>query len=224
MNSTYDAQFKQIKNINWQPWIGANYDTSKILLVADSHYDDGCGWLDGNPLATKQFINNQGLQSDKPQFSKAKILREIEKAVMNVPNTSYEQRLSFWNGVSYFNLSPTLMPSPRVRPSDDDFDKGWLNFMEIVDIIKPKYIIKFAYAGIGPLGAYLAHPQETWQGKNVKDFYKKPFVVNLSHKNADQYKIVFTHHPTGARGYNYKKWAEQIHAEFPDLHTHFNSN
>lgn len=67
LDTSYDNQFTTLTDLNWLPWIGDNFQNKKALLVGESHYDDNDGWLIYKN-ATRNFINNQGLNSHNPDF------------------------------------------------------------------------------------------------------------------------------------------------------------
>src|SRR5215203_4745678 len=105
------------------------------------------------------------------------------------------------------------MASPKARPTHADFATGWATYLNLIEILKPCVCIKFAYAGIGQLGGYLNTHDTDWKS-NVKEFFnKEKFVIHLT-KGDYTLKNIFVHHPTGARGYKYEKWAELIRSEY----------
>ncbi len=215
--TTYDKEIDSIGTINYLPWIGSNFENTRIQIIGDSHYDDGDGWLPGNRYATRQLIHNNGLNSDKPNYSKAPFLRVVEKVICNKQLTTPAERATFWNNVSFSNLSQRLMPTRHDRPNDDDFDIGWTSFLQYALIVKPTICIKLAYDGLGRLGYYMNNHIEEWH-TNSQEFWKKPYVINLRHIPTDyQTKIVVIKHPTGTRGFKSSEWSDLILKEFPNI-------
>lgn len=215
MNTSYDADFKSVSGLNWLPWVGNKFDTTKLLILGDSHYDDNDGWLIYDN-ATREFVKNQGLNSDKPEFQKRQFFNQIEKMALDQSQTSYEDRINFWNSVTFLNLVQRLLPSRQERPTDLDFDESWQSFLKVASILKPKYCIKLGIDGVGRLGNYLNEVQTDWKRADVQEFYKKPFAINLTN-NEHKMKIIFVNHPTGSFGFSIKEWTDFIKREIPDL-------
>ncbi len=215
MITSYDADFNSIKRLNWLPWVGDNFDKTKILILGDSHYDDNDGWLIYNN-ATREFVKNQGLNSHKPEFQKRQFFNQIEKMALDQPQTSYEDRMNFWNSVIFLNLVQRLLPSRQERPTDIDFDESWESFLEVATLLKPKYCIKLGIDGIGRLGNYLNEVQTDWKRDDVQEFYKKPYAINLTNHD-HKMKIIFINHPTGSRSFKIEEWTKFIKKEIPDL-------
>ncbi len=217
-NLSFDEQLSDIPNLNWLPWVGQNFSKTGLLLLGDSYYDDKdeSEWL-LDKLASRHLVNNQGLQSHLSQFSSAKFFRKIEQTVLSQDTTTYEERDTFWTSVSYFNLVQRLLSSRdnEHRPSDSDFDLGWHVALEVAKIIKPQVILKLGIAGIGRLGNYLNNNDTGWE-RNSKEFYKRPFIINLR-RPEQELKIVVINHPTGSRGFDYVKWAKVLSESEPKL-------
>ncbi|NOT74422.1 MAG: hypothetical protein HOP08_05795 [Cyclobacteriaceae bacterium] len=212
----FDEKLLQISTLNWKPWIGLNYSQARVLILGDSHYEDGDEWLD-DPNATRNMITNQGLNSSILAFSKSPLLRNIEKTILHQPSTTYEERAKFWKRVSYVNLVQRLLPSrePKNRPTDDDFDIGWKTILSVSEIIRPTVCIKLAIDGIGRLGYYLNNNDTDWKW-NKDDFSKRPCSINLQNFEYNL-KIIFINHPTGSYGFDYEHWAQVIENEVPHL-------
>jgi hypothetical protein len=219
LDTSYDNQLSTLADLNWLPWIGDNFRNKKVLLVGESHYDDKEGWLIHKD-ATRNFVNNQGLNSHNPDFKNRRFFQQIEKTLLNKETSSFEERNTIWRNVTYFNLVQRLLPSSADRPSDEDYDQAWRNFLSVADIIRPDICIKYGYDGIGRLG-YLLHNYNTgWTRDDVREFYTTPYCINLTKDNY-KLRIIFTHHPTGSRGFEFKEWAAHIRKNWPKISTLF---
>ncbi|MES1181835.1 MAG: hypothetical protein ABUL44_03480, partial [Flavobacterium sp.] len=126
IDTSYDNYFATLPELNWLPWVGDNYRSKKVLLVGESHYDDNDGWLIYN-TATRNFVNNQGLNSHNPNFKNRHFFQQIEKTLLNKEASSYEERSAIWRNVAFLNLVQRLLPSSNDRPNDKDYDHGWRN-------------------------------------------------------------------------------------------------
>jgi len=201
---SFDQKLNKIDKMNWFPWIGKNYIKTGFLIVGDSHYEDGEGWLSENRKATRQFINNNG----KHSYFSSPLLRNIAKTIYNKEIISEKENHDLWINVAYFNLCQRLLPEREGGPKEEDYDLGWSVFFKIIEIIKPKYILKCGINGDGRLGNMMANNNPGW--KFISDeFFEKPRIINLS-KNNYKTKIVFINHPSGSRGYNCEEWHNVI--------------
>lgn len=215
LEKVYDKEFSSLAHLNWLPWVGTNYHENKVLLIGESHYDDHDDWLIFKD-ATRNFVNNQGLNSQNPDFKNRKFFQQIEKTLLNESSSTFEQRERLWNNVAFYNLVQRLLPSIKDRPTDDDYDKGWLNFLDILTILKPSICIKYGYEGIGRLGYLLNNFEIDWKRDNIQEFFTKPYCINLT-KDDYQVKIIFIHHPTGSFGFDFEKWFRHIKSNYPNV-------
>ena len=211
----FDEQFAKINNLKWTPWIGINYSKTGILLLGDSFCDDGEGWPDYDPYAPRSLVLNQGLSSHKPEFASRKFLTVVEKTLLNQEETDFSERENFWTSVAFFNIVQRALPTRAERPQYTDFDIGWSVVLDIAEIIKPKFCIKLGIDGIGRLGAKLASDNPGWK-YNADEFYKKPYIINLSKDNY-QFKIICINHPTGSFGFDYEHWFNIINEVAPEI-------
>lgn len=219
LDTSFDNQFATLKDLNWLPWIGQSFKNKKVLLVAESHYDDNDGWLIYKN-ATRNFVNNQGLNSSNPDFKNRLLFQQIERTLLNKETSTLDERYKIWTSVAFFNLVQRLLMSSGERPNDKDYDKGWRNFLDVVGILKPEVCIKYGYDGIGRLGYLLNNYDTGWTRDDIKEFYTKPYCVNLTKDNY-KLRIIFTYHPTGSRGFHYDEWGAHIHDKYPTIKSVF---
>lgn len=211
----FDEQLENVPNLKWLPWVGLNFRKTGLLLLGESFYEDGDGWLD-DKLAIRNFVYNQGLSSFKPECSNRKFFQVIEKTVLKQPNTNFKERENFWTSSAYFNLVQRILPRRKYRPLNTDYDLGWTTALNVSEILQPKICIKLGKEGIGRLGYKMANENPGWTF-HKDEFNKKPYyVINLSKGNY-QLKIIFINHPTGSFGFDYELWADIINNVVPDL-------
>ncbi|MDP4281258.1 MAG: hypothetical protein Q8867_03830 [Bacteroidota bacterium] len=218
-NLKFDEQLMAIgPSLRWLPWIGKNYFQIRLLIIGDSFYEDKDDneWLH-DKFAPRYLVNNQGLQSNLPQFANAKFFRKTEQTVLFQDKTTFKERDTFWTSIAFFNLvqRPLLSRNSSDRPKDQDFNLGWSVALEVAKILRPNLIVKLGIAGIGQLGYYLNNNDAEWE-RNAIEFYKRPFIINLKRLN-QQIKLVCINHPTGSRNYDYKKWAIILRETEPAL-------
>lgn len=214
----FDEQFENVPNLKWLPWVGHNFSKTGMLLLGESFYEDGHGWLN-DKLATRNFVCNQGLSSFNPEFSNRRFFHVIEKTVLKQKDTDFKERENLWTSSAFFNLVQRILPNRKIRPQDTDYDIGWKTALNVAEILRPKICIKLGIDGIGRLGYQMANENPGWTF-DKDEFYKKPYVINLSKDNY-QLKIIFINHPTGSRGFNYEHWADIINNEVPDIRQSF---
>jgi hypothetical protein len=212
IDNRYDSAFSALPDLNWLPWIGKNYSREKILIVAESHYDDQDMWLLSKD-ATRNLVNNQGLD---PNFKPLNLFAQMEKTLLNKNIVNLEERTKVWTSVAFYNLVQRLLPSPKERPEDEDYDRGWRNFLEVAEILKPSVCIKYGYDGIGRLGHLLNNFNTGWSRDNAGEFYQRPFCINLS-KDGYKLRIIFTYHPSYRGGFDYAEWAVHIRHHYPQI-------
>jgi hypothetical protein len=193
-------------NLKWNPWIGKNYSSSKkVLILGDSHYEDGDYWQEDN-LEVPSILINKHIANPKA----GDFYGKIERLVLNKDEVSDQERVGFWDSVIYTNLIQRLLPSKMSedRPNDADFDEGWKTIFEFCNIYKPRYCVKFGKDGSGRIGALLTNKHLNWI-HDKEEFYNDPRVLNLS-KDGNDLRIMVINHPTGSRGFDMSKWKKVI--------------
>lgn len=203
----FDNQLVLIPGLTWLPWVGEQYASTAILLIGESFYSDGTGWLTRSD-AVRQMVNNQGLHSERHKYSKSRLFRSIERTLLAKPTSSFAEREKVWTSVGYLNLVQRVMASIKERPTEQDFDNGWRVLLEVASVLRPQVCIRLGVAGIGRLERLLATGKLGWQ-YTASEFRKRPLVVHLE-QGEYQLKLICVNHPSGSFGYQYKKWAAVI--------------
>lgn len=219
LTTEFDNAFSAIPNLSWLPWIGSNFKKTNLLLIGDSYYDDGDDWIKGNINASRDLINNQGINSDKPEFSNsAPFLRKTEKIVLSKDSTTFEERNNFWTSVAYCNLVQRLLPERDSVPNNEDLKNGWKTILEVVKIIQPSVIIKLGLRGDKELYSLLENYQD-WEYLNNTELQR---VVDLKNNDRD-IRLVIVDHPSGSRNFIVNEWADIISKANPNLSSLFNA-
>ncbi len=209
MLTSSDDIISQIEGLKWLPWIGVNYHNSKIMVLGESHYEDGDNWQENNIDTTRTMI---GVRFNG---HRGKLYSIVEKVLLSSESPTQAEGHDLWKSVVYYNLVQRLMSSIKERPSVEDFDKGWDTFFKLIEIIKPRYCIVLGKASCGRLGYYLNNVETGWE-RNIPEFYAKEKIINLI-KNGNKLKLIFINHPTGSRGFNFNYWANLINEDSPEL-------
>jgi len=208
-STEFDDSFDKIKEISWLPWVGQRYNLTKTLILGESQYEDGDEWQEGNINATRILIGQRF------SGSKGVICTNTEKVLLSKIHPTQEEGNYIWQSVTYWNLVQRLMTSRNDRPTDIDYDYGWKTFFTVIDIVKPKTCIVLGKSSCGRLGYYLNNNKTDWK-RTISEFYEKGKVINLT-KNEFKIKLIFINHPSGSRGFDYKKWATLINETEPEL-------
>jgi len=210
----HDSKIDKIETLKWYPWIGKNYDTSKLLVIGESHYEDGDDWQNGNKDTTRTIIQKR---LDDNEVGKWTLHRNVEKVLLDKPEISDGDIQTVWNKVAYWNLVQRLLDSRENsdRPTYNDFTKGWETFFDLEKILMSKYCLVLGKGeAFGSFGNYLHSHQTTWKKTNEDFMVRKAFDITDGER---EIRIVFINHPSGSFGFDYSHWAAIVKKEFPDL-------
>ncbi|MFC2294690.1 MAG: hypothetical protein ACFNJI_03985 [Leptotrichia hongkongensis] len=177
------------------PYIGSEYEKYKVLIVAESHYlredsdrekvKDFNKWLaDKNEikLMNEEYINTREVvKKHCSKNNKQPFFSNIKKEIINIEK--------FWDKVSFMNffIVPSINGSRTIAVSKDIEKKSLENFENVLDVIKPNYILflskKSYYIFEKSNSKYLknifgfGHPSSPWWSRKRKDGkkYKEEF-------------------------------------------------
>ncbi len=177
------------------PYIGSEYEKYKVLIVAESHYlredsdrekvKDFNKWLaDKNEikLMNEEYINTREVvKKHCSNNNKQPFFSNIKKEIINIEK--------FWDKVSFMNffIVPSINGSRTIAVSKDIEKKSLENFENVLDVIKPNYILflskKSYYIFEKSNSKYLknifgfGHPSSPWWSRKRKDGkkYKEEF-------------------------------------------------
>jgi len=177
------------------PYIGSEYEKYKVLIVAESHYlredsdrekvKDFTKWLaDKNEikLMNEEYINTRKVvKKHCSNNNKQPFFSNIKKEIINIEK--------FWDKVSFMNffIVPSINGSRAIAVSKDIEKKSLENFENVLDVIKPNYILflskKSYYIFEKSNSKYLkntfgfGHPSSPWWSRKRKDGkkYKEEF-------------------------------------------------
>ena len=177
------------------PYIGSEYEKYKVLIVAESHYlgedndrekvKDFKKWLaDKNEikLMKPEYINTRWVVKEHcSNNNKQPFFSMIRKEIINIEK--------FWDKVSFMNffIVPSINGSREIKVSKDIKEKSLENFENVLDVIKPSYILflskKSYYIFEKSNSKYLkntfgfGHPSSPWWSRKRKDGkkYKEEF-------------------------------------------------
>lgn len=225
INMNFDEQFKNIQALKWLPWVGKDFsnlpEKRKLLVVAESHYD----WHEEGSLEdleypefTRWFIEGHTISAPN---NPTKVIRNTERALF-YDNPTNEQKIGFWQSVSYYNIVQRAMESINERPNDLDYSIGWDTFFKVINILQPDYVL---FCGV-EASNHTYHFNQAFKDNNftsdgiqwldmIGNTYSRIAELNLN----DNYnpKLVFIKHPS--KYFSWENWAEFIDKEMNDYTT-----
>lgn len=192
------------------PWIGKDYDKTRVYFVGDSDYSDGVifhkDWKKDWILESR--INNLSTDS--------RLLNNIDSTMLG-DERDCNKRRSLWNSIAFTNLVQRPMEvyedETKEDPSEEDLDLGWQTILQSLLILKPNVLIKWGIRGDGLLRRNMFNNKYPgWTFENIKDNR----TLLLKHESGLTVKMLFTHHPS-FKGFSSKRWREAIYETFPEL-------
>ena len=211
MDTKFDNEFEQIKNLKWLPFIGSNYATvpqlNKLLIVGESHYHDNSTQSIQKHNAidyTRVVIEELAI---KRRYWNTKIFQNFHKALFQ--NDNFDANL-FWNLVSFYNFIQKPMETNKGRPGYDDFYNSWTVFFEIIKIIKPKTCIF-----IGTKASNSLHNAISNSSLVMKSFEKEPKISRtyprkaiLTNNQDLEVELIFIQHTS--KYFSWSKWNKYL--------------
>ena len=213
MQEQLDVQIDKIKMLKWYPWIGKDYNTSKLLVIGESHYEDGDGWQLGNKDAIRTIIQKRYHNEE----GKWALYQNLEQILLDKQELSNDETQHVWNEIAYWNLVQKLLTSRKIvdRPSFDDYVKGWRTFFALEKILMPSHCLVLGKASFSSFGYYLNNIEKRWKKTNEDFASRKAFDLT---DGDSKMRIVFINHPSTSFDFDYHLWASIVKAEFPSLY------
>jgi hypothetical protein len=198
----YEASFKKIDHYKkyWQmmPWIGAEYNRNRFLIIGESHYLDKTSTVHSSPEKWYDYRHTELLQNDLESTFTAKIIdnakdhgifRNISQAIKcaGFKKEETENIFRYFAFYNYFQRPGNLATSIQNKNQDDEI--SFTVFIKIIEIIKPKFI---AFVSIKAYKSYKNMNKERGfpiNESNIKiDFFPHPTCQWWNNK-ADPYRM-----------------------------------
>lgn len=200
-----------MKNVFFDPWVGKNYQTGgvfgkKLLILGESHHC-GCGICE-NACGDMQVksdcdINTTDIILDylndyancgsyKTTYCK------FERALIN-KYTNAEDSQAIWDSVAFYNYLQRAMSRAREFPKSDDWGNSNNAFFEVLEYLKPDYIITWG--------------RRLWQNLPMDGCEGAPVICEgLPNERTWEYtlsdgrivKMMSVYHPSG--GFSWDRW------------------
>lgn len=192
--------------LRWYPWVGKNYDRTRVLVVGESHYANSEEKLE-RYLANKESTINviKDLIGGAQWAQDNRTFNNFSKAIVGDAVCIQEV---LWNNLAYYNFvqRPMNYTYPnREKPTKQDFAEGCETFKQVISILKPSICI---FIGVNASWPVIG----SFEGKNINCSYAvdgklnginlRPVAkVNMPY---GQTRLVFTKH--SSHHYVWKDW------------------
>lgn len=137
-----------IDGLTHLPWVGQNYENTKLLIVGESLYtdDDHKKEYEENPEKLREIIKENAIQNE------VKMFRNLNRTLMGCDGLYNTQAL--WDNVAYCEFVQRIMDYSKyaVQPDKEDFEKGAKVFKQIIKILEPDYCLFLGVRAIDFLG------------------------------------------------------------------------
>jgi hypothetical protein len=177
------------KDIKWLPWVGKDYEKSKILLVGESHYQNN----EKDKVAQEDIFYHRKWRDEKK--SHIKFYRNMSQMIQN--NSEIDK---LYDHIAQYNLIQRPMTHIKERPNSNDFEKGVQTLIKITEILTPKTVIIFGKSGKQAFDKILLpkYKRQTMSNESINR------IVPISYTHNEMI-ILLVSHPS-ARAVNTKKW------------------
>ena len=204
LDQSFDEQFGQIAGLSWLPWVG--------LILGESVYN----WTPACAETQARIEHPENLRrlhvshalNDK---SKARYVRNIERALFNKRRATTDERRHFWSNVTYHNLVLRMLPSLKHRPLYSDYREGWKVAFSLVAELNVDSVVVYGLEAEKRNAFNEVAESENIRCVSLKADAKigrsKPRVVSVE-INGRTVRFIFIRHPSAY--FSWKKWAPYL--------------
>jgi hypothetical protein len=200
--------------LKWLPWIGKNYQNTKLLVVGEEAIiDDRENALLTRNSVFDNFINNKYI-----------IFKNIEQALFIKKYPTEEQRKSLWSAVAFYNFIQHGA-SKNEQPNNENFKTGWETFFEVNNILKPKYCLFYGIRALNYYSVFLNNLEKN-NYSIIEDLKKldkientQPRIIGIKDKNENGCKLLFMGYPSKLS--SWKNCGELLKKEFGEIKKEF---
>ena len=212
----YDNDFKKIEGLKWLPWVGKNYDSTRIFVLGASHYEYiGPGEEESSTSNkfTRKVVAEHGIDS-KNERHKKYAFAAFNKCLLNEKASSLEARVKLWSSVLFYNILQEVMTNGTdTIVEDNNALEAWKVFKKLVPILKPQLCIVW---GVDILEHWADNYGE-FIGKYTRkkeegDIYSRNALITI---DGHEVPICVIHHPS-YRFFSREKWREYLLSQHKD--------
>lgn len=237
----FDAQFANVENLTWLPWVGKNYSNTRVMIIAESYYTNID--LPDEVEQYKSFMmhsrdhargvigeyallgygaewTNHGNRRNNPTFDNLHRLL-VENALLG--SNDLEKRAHLWENLAYINIiqRPMWYPSresgfSQERPLWEDFEIGWGVIAQLISILSPDICI---FAGLAAANYYQAmmtrlgiQHEPMHVGEKIGHGYARSSSLTINGKSTD---LFFIQHPS--QYFSWERWRKFVFDQHPDI-------
>lgn len=137
-NLSYDREFEDVRELNWKPWVGADYEKTRIFILGKStYYHEGDTWQKTYNGESNRELMTENACGDDPAKPFATTFKIFAKALDKEDNL--QNRKAFWSSFAFANHCQNIVQGPDGEC--DDPNRANEAFRQVVDIIKPDLVI-----------------------------------------------------------------------------------
>ena len=211
----YDDDFKKIGELNWLPWVGKNYDSTRIFILGASHYGKKESYTEEDQYIeetveskkfTRKIVAEHGIDL-KNIRDKKYAFAAFNKCLLNEKALHSKDRGELWNSVSFYNLLQVVMKKgTKTIATNTEKETAWKAFKKLVPILKPKICIAW---GVSIL-YYWANNYGEFTGQYIRQekisgCYPRESIITI---DGHEISICVIKHP--CQYFSHKKWREYL--------------
>ena len=162
-----------------------------------------------SPSFTREVIEE--LAIDRCYYE-TRIFPNLHKALFR--NDDFNSSV-FWNLISFYNFIQRPMVSDKDRPTETDFYQGWISFIEVVRILKPKKCLFIGTSAANYLEYAIKDSDYSTDGVEWEDYisnaYAKSAIIKDNEGNETQ--LIFIRHTS--QMFSWNKWNNYLQKKLP---------
>lgn len=188
----YDAQFKEVKDLLWDPWVGKNYKETGVFILGKNTDDrNGPDWtLNLKPPltfrdASRAIVANINKASDDPfqKDSPAFAFQNTAKMFIQGVGAQYDKhtRAVFWGAVAFNNfVQEVIKQSTQVEDVNDGvLQKSRTALFSTIDILKPKIVLAWGVGIVDAIDALSIRGEKKINGVYPRVSKQTPGIVGI---------------------------------------------
>lgn len=212
-----DNLFRKTDGLKWLPWVGECFHSvqpdKKLLIVGESHYHDNTiASIEKHnlPTFTREVIEELAIER---WYYGTKIFPNFHRSMFR--NDDFDS-WTFWNLVSYYNFVQRPMDTNKGRPSYDDFYSGWIPFLEIVKLLKPRICLFIGTSAANSLVHALQNTDYTTDGVIWEDYISNAYAktATIKDKEGNTTQLIFIRHTS--QMFSWSKWNAYLQKKIPN--------
>lgn len=224
LDEQFDKQFSEIEKLNWYPWVGKDYETSKrkLLIIGESHYlnedDDEKNKkrkeeLEASFSHTRDCLHEVLIDKSWSNPTYQNIMETLCDRSINPDNDNV------FSKIAYHNLIQEPLWSRQESPSEQQASIGWQILMSVINILKPTDCIMLGVRNDKYFNETMRKLSVSFQ--EVEEFPNK--IGNTRPRKAmiNGVSICFIQHP--GNYYSPEKWHDFLKEQMPEVIQFLNS-